>query len=70
MVVSRTGWSGEVGYEIYLRDSSRGVDLWDRVIEAGREHDIRATAPSDQRRMEAGIFNYGNDMDITNNPFE
>jgi aminomethyltransferase len=37
---------------------------------SGREFDIRAIAPSDQRRMEAGIFNYGNDMDITNNPFE
>ena len=40
-------------------------------MEAGQEpYDIRAIAPSDQRRMEAGIFNYGNDMDITNNPFE
>jgi glycine cleavage system aminomethyltransferase T len=70
LVVSRTGWTGEVGYELYLRDSSRGLDLWDAVMEAGREFQIRATAPSDQRRMEAGIFNYGNDMDITNNPFE
>jgi aminomethyltransferase len=39
-------------------------------MEAGRAYDIRAIAPSDQRRMEAGIFNYGNDMDITNTPFE
>ena len=39
-------------------------------MDAGEEFDIRAIAPSDQRRMEAGIFNYGNDMDITNNPFE
>jgi glycine cleavage system aminomethyltransferase T len=70
VVVSRTGWTGEVGYEIYLRDSTRGIDLWDRVMEAGQPHEIRAIAPSDQRRMEAGIFNYGNDMDITNNPFE
>ena len=70
VVVSRTGWTGEVGYEIYLRDASRGPDLWDAVMDAGREFDIRAIAPSDQRRMEAGIFNYGNDMDITNNPFE
>jgi len=70
VVVSRTGWTGEVGYEIYLRDASRGSDLWDAVMDAGQEFDIRAIAPSDQRRMEAGIFNYGNDMDITNNPFE
>jgi glycine cleavage system aminomethyltransferase T len=70
LVVSRTGWTGEVGYELYLRDGTRGGELWDRVMDAGREFEIRAIAPSDQRRMEAGIFNYGNDMDITNNPFE
>ena len=70
VVVSRTGWTGEVGYEIYLRDSSRGLDLWDRVMEAGRPYEIRAIAPSEQRRIEAGIFNYGSDMTIENNPFE
>jgi aminomethyltransferase len=70
LVVSRTGWTGEVGYELYLCDASRGAELWDRVMEAGREHQIRAIAPSDQRRMEAGIFNYGNDMDVTNSPYE
>jgi glycine cleavage system aminomethyltransferase T len=70
LVVSRTGWTGEVGYELYLRDSSRGLELWDGVMSAGEEFEIRAVAPSDQRRMEAGIFNYGNDMDVTNNPFE
>ncbi len=70
VVVSRTGWTGEVGYEIYLRDGTRALDLWDRVMEAGVPHEIRAIAPSDQRRLEAGIFNYGNDMSIENNPFE
>ena len=70
VVVSRTGWTGEVGYEIYLRDSSRGLELWDKVMAAGQSYDIRAIAPSEQRRIEAGIFNYGNDMTIENNPFE
>lgn len=70
VVVTRTGWSGEVGYEIYLRDGSRGVDLWDRVMEAGREFDIAPTGPSDIRRIEAGILNYGVDMTLENNPFE
>jgi glycine cleavage system aminomethyltransferase T len=70
LVVSRTGWTGEVGYELYLRDGSRGTELWDRVMAAGEQFQIRAIAPSDQRRMEAGIFNYGNDMDVTNNPYE
>jgi len=70
VVVSRTGWTGEVGYELYLRDGRRGTELWDAVMTAGAPFEIRATAPSDQRRMEAGIFNYGNDMTVENNPFE
>jgi glycine cleavage system aminomethyltransferase T len=70
VVISRTGWTGEVGYEIYLRDPSRGADLWDRIMDAGRPHDIRPIAPSEARRIEAGIFNYGSDMTIENNPFE
>ena len=70
VVISRTGWTGEVGYEVYLRDPSRGGDLWDRIMDAGRPHDIRAIAPCEARRIEAGIFNYGSDMTIANNPFE
>ena len=70
VVVSRTGWTGEVGYEVYLRDGSRGGDLWDRIMEAGRSHDIRPIAPCEARRIEAGIFNYGSDMTIENTPFE
>jgi glycine cleavage system aminomethyltransferase T len=70
VVISRTGWTGEVGYEIYLRDGSRGGDLWDRIMEAGKPHDIRPIAPCEARRIEAGIFNYGSDMTIENNPFE
>jgi aminomethyltransferase len=68
VVVSRTGWTGEIGYEIYLRDGSRGLDLWDRVMEAGASYRIRPIAPSDQRRIEAGIFNYGNDVTIEDTP--
>lgn len=70
VVVTRTGWTGEVGYEIYLRDGSRGTELWDRVMEAGRAFDIAATGPSDIRRIEAGILNYGVDMTLDTNPFE
>src|SRR6266516_3647342 len=69
VVVSRTGWTGEVGYEIYPRYASRGLDLWDAVIKAGEPYGIRAIAPSDQRRLEAGIFNYGNDMGVEDTPF-
>jgi glycine cleavage system aminomethyltransferase T len=69
LVVSRTGWTGEVGFELYLRDGSRGLELWDRVMAAGEPYRIRPVAPSDQRRLEAGIFNYGNDMTVEDTPF-
>jgi glycine cleavage system aminomethyltransferase T len=70
VVVTRTGWTGEIGYEIYLRDGSRGTELWNRVMEAGRAFDIAATGPSDIRRIEAGILNYGVDMTLDTNPYE
>jgi len=70
VVVTRTGWTGEVGYEVYLRDGRRGTDLWDRIMEAGGPHQIRPTGPSDIRRVEAGILNYGADMTLENNPYE
>jgi len=69
VVVSRTGWTGEVGYEIYLRDTSLGDDLWEAVRQAGEPFGIRAIAPSEARRIEAGIFNYGSDMRIEDTPF-
>ncbi len=70
VVVSRTGWSAELGYEVYLREASAAGALWEAIMTAGEEFELRAIAPSDQRRMEAGIFNYGNDMDVTNNPYQ
>jgi aminomethyltransferase len=70
VVVTRTGWTGEVGYEVYLRDGSRGDDLWERIMAAGKPHDIRPTGPSDIRRVEAGILNWGADMTLDNNPYE
>lgn len=69
VVVTRTGWSGEVGYEVYLRDGSRGDDLWERIMEAGKPHQIRPTGPSDIRRIEAGILNWGADMTLDDNVF-
>ena len=70
VVVSRTGWTAELGYEIYLRDYSKGVELWDSILEAGKPFGMKPTGPSDIRRMEAGIFNWGPDFDWRNNPFE
>jgi glycine cleavage system aminomethyltransferase T len=68
VVVSRTGWTGEVGYEIYLRDGSRGDDLFERVFAAGEPYGIRVIAPSEARRIEAGIFNFGSDMRFSDTP--
>ena len=70
LLVTRTGWTGEIGYELYLLDRSRGEDLWNAVIKAGKPYHIRPTGPSDIRRIEAGILNYGADMTIENNPYE
>jgi aminomethyltransferase len=70
VVVTRTGWTGEVGYEVYLRDGSRGDELWERIMAAGKPHNIKPTGPSDIRRVEAGILNWGADMRLENNVYE
>jgi len=70
VVVTRTGWSGEVGYEVYLRDGSQGDALWERIMAAGKPHDIRPTGPSDIRRVEAGILNWGADMTLEDNVYQ
>ena len=70
MLVARTGWSGEVGYEIFLRDGSQGGWLWDRLFEAGQPYDVKPGAPNDIRRLEAGFLSWGSDMDSDTNPFE
>ena len=70
VVVTRTGWSGEIGYELYLRDGSKGDELWERVMEAGKQYNIAPTGPSDIRRIEAGILNYGIDITLNENPYE
>ncbi len=70
VVVTRTGWSAEVGYEVYLRDGSRGDELWERILAAGKPHNMRPTGPSDIRRIEAGILNWGADITLDTNVYE
>ncbi|MHB1510673.1 MAG: glycine cleavage T C-terminal barrel domain-containing protein [Acidimicrobiales bacterium] len=70
VVISRTGWTAEVGYELYLTDPARGDDLWEAIVDAGRPYGIRPIAPCEARRIEAGIFNYNSDITLANNPFE
>lgn len=70
VIVSRTGWSAELGYEIYLRDSARADELWEAVMAAGKPFGIAPAATSRIRRIEAGILDYGVDMNAGTNPFE
>jgi len=70
VVISRTGWTAIPGFEVNLLDGTRGDDLWNAIAEAGEEFNIRPIAPCEARRIEGGIFNYGSDMDLSNNPFE
>ena len=69
VVISRTGWTAVPGFEVNLLDGSRGDDLWDAIMNAGEEFGIRPIAPSEARRIEAGIFNYGSDITLTDTPF-
>jgi len=69
VVLARTGWSGELGYEIYLRDGRRGDELWEAVMAAGKPHGIAPIAPSMIRSVEGGILSYASDMTAEDNPF-
>ena len=70
LIISRTGWSNELGYEIYLRDGTRGDELWELIMAAGKPFDLAPGHTSSIRRIEAGMLSYHSDMDINTNPFE
>jgi glycine cleavage system aminomethyltransferase T len=70
VVVTRTGWTSEVGYEVYLTDTTKGTEVYDAIMETGAELGVRPTGPSDIRRIEGAIFNWGADMTYENNAFE
>ena len=70
LIVSRTGWSSELGYEIYLRDGSKGNELYEKIMAAGKEHGIQPGHTSSIRRIEGGMLSYHADADIHTNPYE
>ena len=70
LVVSRTGWSSELGYEIYLQDGTRGSELWERIMAAGAPFGLKPGHTSSIRRIEGGMLSYHADMDLDTNPFE
>jgi glycine cleavage system aminomethyltransferase T len=70
LIVSRTGWSSELGYELYLRDGSRGDILWERIMAVGMPLGLKPGHTSTIRRIEAGMLSYHADADINTNPYE
>jgi len=70
LIVSRTGWSSELGYELYLRDGSRGDELWERIMAAGQPFGLKAGHTSSIRRIEGGMLSYHADADSDTNPYE
>ncbi|WP_438995967.1 glycine cleavage T C-terminal barrel domain-containing protein [Candidatus Puniceispirillum sp.] len=70
MVLARSGWSKQGGFELYLQDGSKGGILWDLVAEAGKPYDIGPGTPNYIERVESGLISYGADTDDMSNPFE
>ena len=70
LVVSRTGWSTELGYELFLRDGTQGDRLWEMIMMAGNEYGLQPGHTSSIRRIEGGMLSYHADADIHTNPFE
>ena len=71
VIVSQSGFTGEKGYEIYLRDATlHAEDLWHAVLDAGAAHQLRVIAPAHHRRIAAGILSWGQDLDQETLPFQ
>ena len=70
LIVSRTGWSSELGYEIYLREGSKGNELYEKIMIAGKDFGLQPGHTSSIRRIEGGMLSYHADADINTNPFE
>jgi aminomethyltransferase len=73
MIISRTGYTGELGYELYfIGDEKTSEDIWNKIFEAGKEFNIQpiGLAARDTLRLEMGFCLYGNDIDQTTNPLE
>ena len=70
VVVARSGWSKQGGFEIYLRDGSLGGELWDRIRDAGKPYGLRPGAPNLIERIESRLISYGTDVTLDHDPFE
>ena len=69
-VLCRSGWSGQSGFELFLQDGSRGLDLWDAVWAAGEKYGIHPGAPTLNERIESDLFSYRADCGAGASPLE
>ncbi len=70
LVVARSGYSKQGGFEIYLEGADLGMPLWNALMEAGASMDVQAGCPNAIERVEGGLLSYGNDMTDDNTPHE
>ncbi len=70
LLVARSGWSKQGGYELYLRAGNYGEQLWEMIMDLGKKYQIAPASPNSIERIESGLLSYGNDMTTENNPFE
>lgn len=70
LVIARSGYSKQGGFEIYVDGSDIGMPLWHALMEAGKSMDVRAGCPNQIERIESGLLSYGNDMTDDNTPHE
>ena len=70
LIVARSGWSKQDGFELYLRDGRKGKKLWDLVAKAGAPYNIGPGAPNYIERLESGLISFGTDTDDTSNLYE
>ena len=69
-LISRSGFSKQGGYEIHVENVKAGLELYDYFFEVGKKYNIKPGAPNHAERIEGGLLSYGNDMLISDNPFE
>ena len=70
LVICRSGWSKQGGFELFLEDGNKGEQLWDLVWAAGQAYDIRVGAPNYAERIENFLLSWGSDTDAESDPFE
>ena len=69
-LIARSGWSKQGGFEIYVDNDEKGLELYDALYEKGRDLDVRPGCPNLIERIEGGLLSYGNDMNMNDTPFE